>query len=102
MTEREPVVEFEALLAQLQEQVAKLESDSLPLAEAISAYERSVQLANQCHSLLEQAQLRIQRIDASSRAVQESSTVYQPFQINAAALLLGDDDEDLLDLMDDE
>jgi len=97
----EPVKEFEALLDQLREQVSTLESNQLPLSQAIDAYERSVELANKCHALLESAQLRIQRIDASTSIIQESASLYEPYRFNAAALLLGDDD-DLMDLVDDE
>jgi exodeoxyribonuclease VII small subunit len=94
---------FEDLLVQLQETVARLESDELTLEEAIAAYEQSVEIANQCTQLLDTAELRITTIDAQSRTLREESVVYNIGSSRAASLLLGDDDDDdLADLLDDE
>ncbi|HUG17231.1 MAG TPA: exodeoxyribonuclease VII small subunit [Thermomicrobiales bacterium] len=102
MNAQNPVEQFESMMEQLQAQVALLELETLSLSEAIDAYERSVELANGCHRLLDEAELRIQKIDASSRAVQEAGASYRFADIDAARLLLGDDEADLLDLIDDE
>jgi exodeoxyribonuclease VII small subunit len=102
MTEHDPVERFERLAEQLQEQVALLEKNHLTLEEAISAYERSVDLANACHQLLDDAQLRIEKIDAGLRTVKEPLTSYRFGSPDAAALLLGDEDDDLLDLIDED
>lgn len=101
MNSLEPVEEFEALLDQLREQVSKLDSNQLPLAQAIDAYERSVELANKCHLILEEARLRIQRIDATAVSGQNESAGFTPYRFDATALLLGDDN-DLMDLSDEE
>ena len=94
---------FEELLVQLQETVVRLESDELTLEEAIAAYERSVEIANQCTRMLDDAELRITTIDAQSRTLREESAVYNIGSSRAASLLLGDDDDDdLADLLDDE
>jgi exodeoxyribonuclease VII small subunit len=94
---------FEALLIQLQETVSRLESDELTLDEAISAYESSVEIANHCTRMLDEAELRITTIDAQSRTLREESAVYTINSSRAASLLLGDDDDDdLADLLDDE
>ena len=93
---------FEALLIQLQETVSRLESDELTLDEAIAAYERSVEIANTCTQMLDDAELRISTIDVQSRTLREESTVYTVGSSRAASLLLGDDDDDLTDLLDDE
>jgi exodeoxyribonuclease VII small subunit len=93
---------FEELLVQLQETVSRLESDELTLEEAIAAYERSVEIANQCTSMLDNAELRITTIDAQSRSLREESAIYRVGASSAAALLLGDDDEDLADLLEEE
>lgn len=94
---------FEALLIQLQETVTNLESDELTLEEAISAYERSVEIANNCTRMLDEAELRITTIDAQSRSLREESAVYTISSSRAASFLLGDDDDDeLADLLEDE
>jgi exodeoxyribonuclease VII small subunit len=93
---------FELLLQQLQETVARLESDELTLEDAIAAYERSVEIANQCTQILDDAELRITTIDAQSRTIREESVLYRPRANRAAALLLGDDEDDLADLLEDE
>jgi len=94
---------FEALLIQLQETVSRLESDELTLDEAISAYESSVEIANNCTRMLDEAELRITTIDAQSRSLREESAVYTITSSRATSLLLGEeDDDDLADLLDDE
>ena len=93
---------FEDLLQQLQETVARLESDELTLEDAIAAYERSVEIANQCTQMLDDAELRITTIDAQSRTIREESVLYRPGASRAAAILLGNDEDDLADLLEDE
>jgi exodeoxyribonuclease VII small subunit len=93
---------FEELLVELQETVTQLETDQLTLEDAIAAYERSVALANQCTQMLDDAELRISTIDVQSRTIREESVLYRVESRSAAALLLGDDDEDLADLLDEE
>ena len=94
---------FEELLVQLQETVTRLETDELTLDEAIAAYERSVEIANQCTKMLDDAELRITTIDVQSRTLREESVLYNISSSRAASLLLGDDDDDdLADLLDDE
>ncbi len=94
---------FEELLIQLQETVTRLETDELTLEDAIAAYEQSVEIANQCTQMLDDAELRITTIDAQSRSLREESAVYCVGTSRATALLLGDDDDDddLADLLDD-
>jgi exodeoxyribonuclease VII small subunit len=53
---------FDAALAQLQDVVAQLEAGTLPLEEAIAAFERGVRLHRRCAALLDQAELRVQRL----------------------------------------
>jgi exodeoxyribonuclease VII small subunit len=54
---------YEQAFAELEKIAAQLESESHPLQESIALYERGQLLAKHCSSLLEKAQLRIQRID---------------------------------------
>jgi len=93
---------FEERLTQLQETVQRLEAEHLTLEEAIAAYERTVELANECSQMLDEAELRITTIDAQSRSLREESSVYRFSSASAAALLLGEDEDDLADLLDDE
>jgi exodeoxyribonuclease VII small subunit len=95
-----PTTTFEELLAELQATVNRLETEQLTLDEAVTCYERSVALANACSEMLEQAELRITQIDSDSRSIREQATAYRIDQFEASRLLLGDDDDDLTDLLD--
>ena len=53
---------FDAALTELQEVVGQLESGNLPLEAAIAAFERGVQLHDRCARLLDEAELRVQRL----------------------------------------
>ena len=56
---------FEAALAQLEENVGKLESGRAPLAESIAIYERGEALKAHCETLLRTAEARIEKITLS-------------------------------------
>ncbi len=61
----DPAVEtltFDAAMGQLGEVVARLEAGGLPLEESIVLYERGVALHARCARLLDDAELRIQRL----------------------------------------
>jgi exodeoxyribonuclease VII small subunit len=53
---------FDAALAQLGDVVARLETGGLPLETSISLYERGVALHARCARLLDDAELRVQRL----------------------------------------
>jgi exodeoxyribonuclease VII small subunit len=53
---------FDAALAQLGEVVARLETGSLPLETSIALYERGVALHAHCARMLDDAELRVQRL----------------------------------------
>jgi len=53
---------FEALYAELEETVRRLEGGDLSLSEALSLFERSTTLAEQCNALLDHAELRVQQL----------------------------------------
>ena len=63
MTDDIKSLNYEAAHAQLQELVARLESGELSLEDTVALYERGNRLAAHCQSLLEDAQLRVRRID---------------------------------------
>lgn len=56
----ESPVSFEKTLAELEQIVSRLESGNLPLEEALSEFERGVQLARQGQVKLQQAEQRVQ------------------------------------------
>ncbi|HFD8275544.1 TPA: exodeoxyribonuclease VII small subunit [Raoultella ornithinolytica] len=57
---------FETTLGELEQIVNRLESGALPLEEALSEFERGVQLARQGQARLQQAEQRVQILLADS------------------------------------
>jgi exodeoxyribonuclease VII small subunit len=55
---------FEALYKQLEETVAKLEQGNLSLEESLSLYEAGTALARRCQELLQDAELRVTRLQS--------------------------------------
>ncbi len=53
---------FDKTLEELRTVVGRLEEGGLPLEESISLYERGVALHDHCASLLDAAELRVQRL----------------------------------------
>jgi exodeoxyribonuclease VII small subunit len=78
---------FEELYRSLEETVAKLEKGGLPLEESIALYERGMELAKRCQSLLDKAELRITKL--------RESFGQQP--VAAEAPPAGDDDDGFFD-----
>lgn len=56
---------FEELYRSLEETVEKLEKGGLPLEESIALYERGMELAKRCQSMLDKAELRITKLRES-------------------------------------
>jgi exodeoxyribonuclease VII small subunit len=73
---------FEALYKRLEESVSKLEGGDLTLEESLALYEDGMQLARRCQELLQQAELRITRLQESFTngltAIREESAEYAP------------------------
>jgi len=73
---------FEALYRRLEEAVSKLENGGLTLEESLSLYEEGMQLARRCQELLQNAELRITRLQESFAnglsVVREEATAYTP------------------------
>ncbi len=55
---------FEAALNELEAVVQRLEAEELPLREAIGLFGSGQELLTHCHSLLEDAQLKVQELTA--------------------------------------
>lgn len=65
MSEQPPVTTYEMLYSQLQALVTRLESGELPLEESLQLYEQGLQLAAACQRLLDDAELRIEKLQIS-------------------------------------
>jgi exodeoxyribonuclease VII small subunit len=53
---------FEAQFRELEEIIAKLEAGDLPMEQSLTLFERGMELAKQCGTLLDAAELRIQEL----------------------------------------
>jgi len=81
---------FEALYKRLEESVSKLEEGGLTLDESLALYENGMQLARRCQELLQQAELRITRLQESFTngltAIREEAPEYAPESESEPAL----------------
>ena len=59
-------LDFEEALGRLDELVEVLEQGRIPLEEALTLYEEGVLIADRCQRLLDQAQIRLQRLSVTS------------------------------------
>ncbi|AVJ16508.1 exodeoxyribonuclease VII small subunit [Serratia rhizosphaerae] len=73
-------VSFEHSLTELESIVTRLEAGELPLEEALSEFERGVQLARQGQQKLQQAEQRVQILLNDS---DDDDTALTPFTPNA-------------------
>ena len=64
---------FEEAFRRLEETVARLEEGGLPLEEALALYEEGMRLAQGCQELLDQAELRITRLQETFAAYREEA-----------------------------
>jgi len=53
---------FETIQAELESIVRRLEAGDLPLAESLALFERATALAEECNTLLDQAELRVRQL----------------------------------------
>ena len=67
----EPVESFEELFQRLEQAVGKLEEGGLPLDEALALYEEGMRLAQRCQEMLDQAELRVTRLQEAFAAYRE-------------------------------
>ncbi len=56
---------FEQAFAELEESVRTLERGDLPLDESLALYERGQELSAYCAKLLDEAELKVQQVEAS-------------------------------------
>ena len=78
MTERPPEkiseMDFETAFAALQENVAQLEGEELPLEKALSLYELGQHLAKRCATLLEEAELKVRTLSMEAPTLDEEES----------------------------
>jgi exodeoxyribonuclease VII small subunit len=67
----ESVESFEELYQRLEQAVGKLEEGGLPLEEALALYEEGMRLAQRCQEMLDQAELRVTRLQEAFSAYRE-------------------------------
>ena len=60
-------MDFETAFRSLEENVALLESEELPLEKALEVYERGQLLARHCADLLEAAELKVRQLSEDSK-----------------------------------
>jgi len=61
-----PSPTYEDSMQELEDIVAKLEAGGLPLQETLALFERGQTLAAQCNGMLDQAELRLQKLSPSA------------------------------------
>lgn len=64
-------MDFETAFTALQDNLVRLESENLPLQEALSLYERGQTLARHCADLLDRAELKVRQLSMESPEVEE-------------------------------
>jgi exodeoxyribonuclease VII small subunit len=66
-TKSQPISDltFEQAFAELEESVRTLERGDLPLEESLALYERGQELSAYCAKLLDEAELKVQQVEAS-------------------------------------
>ena len=73
---------FEEALRQLEEIVGTLERGDISLDEAIAAYEKGTSLKAHCQKRLEEARLKVEKIDVPETGA--SASTASPFEPNAS------------------
>lgn len=66
---------FEKALAELEAIVSKLESGGVPLEQSIAYYERGEALKKHCDRLLREAELKVERIQASEGTARSTASL---------------------------
>lgn len=79
MTDKQPDdiqnMDFETAFSALQENVAKLENEDLPLEKSLDLYERGQLLAKRCEQLLEAAELKIRTLSMENNPTDKTLEV---------------------------
>ncbi|MFW6347522.1 MAG: exodeoxyribonuclease VII small subunit [Cyclonatronaceae bacterium] len=65
---------FEEALGELESIVRKLEDSSLPLEESVAQFEQGLKLSRHCSKVLEEAELRVKKVEEQESSGGESSS----------------------------
>ena len=84
---------FEAALAELEEIVAAMEEEQLPLEELVSRYEKGSKLLARCETVLASARKRLQTISARAEAADEETAAAEDDELPGAPAEHDDDDD---------
>ena len=68
---------YEEAFEQLEKAVAALQDGRLPLEQALNYYEEGMRLAQYCHDLLQQAELRVEQL----RVTDEGELEIEPLDL---------------------
>jgi exodeoxyribonuclease VII small subunit len=63
MTQKEPVLTFEAAMERLEALISAMETGDIPLADMVSKFEEGSKLLKTCQAQLEEAELTIEKLD---------------------------------------
>ena len=75
-TNKEP--SFEQALAQLEAIIEAMEEGETPLADLVAKFEEGTKLLNQCQSKLSEAELKIEKLNAESGALEAIEDLSEP------------------------
>jgi len=84
---------FEAALTELEEIVAAMEEEQLPLEELVSRYEKGSKLLARCETVLASARKRLQTISARADAVAPEADAAEDDELPGAPAEHDDDDD---------
>ena len=84
---------FEAALSELEEIVAAMEEEQLPLEELVSRYEKGSKLLARCETVLASARKRLQTISARAEAADEETVAAEDDELPGAPAEHDDDDD---------
>jgi len=69
---------YEEAFAKLEETVAALRDGQMPLEQALRCYEEGIKLAQYCNTILQKAELRMQKLGMD----EHGDIVLQPFELS--------------------
>ena len=84
---------FESALAELEEIVAAMEEEQLPLEELVTRYEKGSKLLARCETVLASARKRLQTISARAEAVETETDTAEDDELPGAPAEHDDDDD---------
>src|SRR5437879_4743267 len=91
---------FEQSFRRLQEVVQKLSEGNLTLEDALSSFEEGMELADRCTQMLDEAELRLERVSsqvarAAAESVEQSEADIRLRPVNSAARAAAEDLDEL-------